>query len=173
MNPNNKSIRDIPGLAPPAPTARRLLYLNDGESFWWFAHMWWELVIPSSRKLWGGDRKEEQILFVAVGFLHWYILAWDVDILWFSLYVNHVRFVPANFYFFWVLCVNFGDCCNTWKKYYIHEIYWETVLYTFLSESHWQGHDYERMFIVIMTCKSCHLTKSISIGIVNQHVSMN
>jgi SNARE protein len=28
VNPNNKDIRDIPGLAPPAPT-RRLLYLRD------------------------------------------------------------------------------------------------------------------------------------------------
>ncbi|PIA60758.1 hypothetical protein AQUCO_00300341v1 [Aquilegia coerulea] len=27
VNPNNKDIRDIPGLAPPAPTSRRLLYL--------------------------------------------------------------------------------------------------------------------------------------------------
>ncbi|RZS28981.1 hypothetical protein BHM03_00062640, partial [Ensete ventricosum] len=25
VNPSNKNIRDIPGLAPPAPTARRLL----------------------------------------------------------------------------------------------------------------------------------------------------
>lgn len=31
VNPNNKSIRDIPGLAPPAPTARRLLYLKNFE----------------------------------------------------------------------------------------------------------------------------------------------
>ncbi|CAN1260038.1 Novel plant SNARE 12 [Linum perenne] len=29
VNPNNKDIRDIPGLAPPAPTSRRLLYLSD------------------------------------------------------------------------------------------------------------------------------------------------
>ncbi|CAN1749166.1 Novel plant SNARE 13 [Linum perenne] len=29
VNPNNKDIRDIPGLAPPAPTSRRLLYLRD------------------------------------------------------------------------------------------------------------------------------------------------
>ncbi|KAK6930356.1 Sec20 [Dillenia turbinata] len=28
VNPNNKSIRDIPGLAPPAPTTRRLLYVK-------------------------------------------------------------------------------------------------------------------------------------------------
>ncbi|CAK9157236.1 unnamed protein product [Ilex paraguariensis] len=33
VNPNNKSIRDIPGLAPPAPTTRRLLYLKAGETF--------------------------------------------------------------------------------------------------------------------------------------------
>ncbi|KAE9455060.1 hypothetical protein C3L33_13064, partial [Rhododendron williamsianum] len=33
VNPNNKSIRDIPGLAPPAPTTRRLLYLKSRESF--------------------------------------------------------------------------------------------------------------------------------------------
>ncbi|KAI8561969.1 hypothetical protein RHMOL_Rhmol04G0382100 [Rhododendron molle] len=33
VNPNNKSIRDIPGLAPPAPTTRRLLYLKSQESF--------------------------------------------------------------------------------------------------------------------------------------------
>ncbi|PSR85248.1 putative plant SNARE like [Actinidia chinensis var. chinensis] len=32
VNPNNKSIRDIPGLAPPAPSARRLLYLKARES---------------------------------------------------------------------------------------------------------------------------------------------
>ncbi|XP_061361211.1 novel plant SNARE 13-like isoform X2 [Gastrolobium bilobum] len=32
VNPNNKNIRDIPGLAPPAPT-RRLLYLRSGEHF--------------------------------------------------------------------------------------------------------------------------------------------
>ncbi|CAK9138841.1 unnamed protein product [Ilex paraguariensis] len=32
MHPNNKSIRDIPGLAPPAPTTRRLLYLKAGET---------------------------------------------------------------------------------------------------------------------------------------------
>ncbi|KAL1806783.1 hypothetical protein ACET3Z_029851 [Daucus carota] len=31
VNPNNKDIRDIPGLAPPAPTARRLLYLKSGN----------------------------------------------------------------------------------------------------------------------------------------------
>ncbi|KAL6519728.1 putative plant SNARE 13 [Orobanche minor] len=28
VNPNNRSIRDIPGLAPPAPTTRRLLYVK-------------------------------------------------------------------------------------------------------------------------------------------------
>ncbi|XP_047307826.1 novel plant SNARE 13 [Impatiens glandulifera] len=28
VNPNNKSIRDIPGLAPPAPTGRRLLHIE-------------------------------------------------------------------------------------------------------------------------------------------------
>ncbi|KAL6008819.1 hypothetical protein ACLOJK_022045, partial [Asimina triloba] len=28
VNPNNKSIRDIPGLAPPAPTSRRLLSME-------------------------------------------------------------------------------------------------------------------------------------------------
>ncbi|CAA0841957.1 Novel plant SNARE 13, partial [Striga hermonthica] len=28
LNPNNRNIRDIPGLAPPAPTTRRLLYLR-------------------------------------------------------------------------------------------------------------------------------------------------
>ncbi len=33
VNPNNKSIRDIPGLAPPAPTGRRLLYLKAAEHF--------------------------------------------------------------------------------------------------------------------------------------------
>ncbi|XP_065623205.1 novel plant SNARE 13-like [Quercus suber] len=32
VNPNNKNIRDIPGLAPPAPS-RRLLYLRDTEYF--------------------------------------------------------------------------------------------------------------------------------------------
>lgn len=32
VNPNNKDIRDIPGLAPPAPT-RRLLYVRTGEHF--------------------------------------------------------------------------------------------------------------------------------------------
>ncbi|KAJ1383314.1 Target SNARE coiled-coil-like proteiny domain [Sesbania bispinosa] len=32
VNPNNKNIRDIPGLAPPAPT-RRLLYVRTGEHF--------------------------------------------------------------------------------------------------------------------------------------------
>ncbi|KAK1390309.1 putative plant SNARE 13 [Heracleum sosnowskyi] len=31
VNPSNKDIRDIPGLAPPAPTARRLLYLKSGQ----------------------------------------------------------------------------------------------------------------------------------------------
>lgn len=31
VNPNNKSIRDIPGLAPPAPAARRLLFLQPAE----------------------------------------------------------------------------------------------------------------------------------------------
>ncbi|KAK6913613.1 hypothetical protein RJ641_020934 [Dillenia turbinata] len=29
VNPNNKSIRDIPGLAPPVPTTRRLLYVKE------------------------------------------------------------------------------------------------------------------------------------------------
>lgn len=33
VNPNNKDIRDIPGLAPPAP-ARRLLSLQAPEHFW-------------------------------------------------------------------------------------------------------------------------------------------
>lgn len=32
VNPHNKDIRDIPGLAPPAP-ARRLLYLRPGQDF--------------------------------------------------------------------------------------------------------------------------------------------
>ncbi|XP_057416425.1 novel plant SNARE 12 [Lotus japonicus] len=32
VNPNNKDIKDIPGLAPPAPT-RRLLYVRTGEQF--------------------------------------------------------------------------------------------------------------------------------------------
>ena len=32
VNPNNKDIRDIPGLAPPVP-ARRLLYLRTPEHF--------------------------------------------------------------------------------------------------------------------------------------------
>ncbi|XP_057430895.1 novel plant SNARE 12-like [Lotus japonicus] len=32
VNPNNKDINDIPGLAPPAPT-RRLLYVRTGENF--------------------------------------------------------------------------------------------------------------------------------------------
>ncbi len=32
VNPNNKNIRDIPGLAPPAP-ARRLLSLRGSEAF--------------------------------------------------------------------------------------------------------------------------------------------
>ncbi|XP_073028865.1 novel plant SNARE 13-like [Primulina eburnea] len=34
VNPNNKSIRDIPGLAPPAPTTRRLLYVRPAHHFW-------------------------------------------------------------------------------------------------------------------------------------------
>lgn len=34
MNPHNKDIRDIPGLAPPAPAARRLLYVRSAEHFW-------------------------------------------------------------------------------------------------------------------------------------------
>lgn len=33
VNPNNKNIRDIPGLAPPAPSARRLLYYEAGYTF--------------------------------------------------------------------------------------------------------------------------------------------
>ncbi|KAL0388943.1 UNVERIFIED_CONTAM: putative plant SNARE 13 [Sesamum radiatum] len=33
VNPNNKSIRDIPGLAPPAPTRRRLLYVKPDQHF--------------------------------------------------------------------------------------------------------------------------------------------
>ncbi|XP_051129497.1 novel plant SNARE 13-like [Andrographis paniculata] len=33
VNPNNKSIRDIPGLAPPAPSARRLLYAQPEGNF--------------------------------------------------------------------------------------------------------------------------------------------
>ncbi|XP_027120933.1 novel plant SNARE 13 [Coffea eugenioides] len=33
VNPHNKSIRDIPGLAPPAPTTRRLLYLKSGTTY--------------------------------------------------------------------------------------------------------------------------------------------
>ncbi|XP_057811955.1 novel plant SNARE 13 [Salvia miltiorrhiza] len=33
VNPNNKSIRDIPGLAPPAPTTRRLLHVKPAEFF--------------------------------------------------------------------------------------------------------------------------------------------
>ncbi|KAF5950962.1 hypothetical protein HYC85_012955 [Camellia sinensis] len=33
VNPNNKSIRDVPGLGPPAPAGRRLLYLKHGEGF--------------------------------------------------------------------------------------------------------------------------------------------
>ncbi|XP_057958984.1 novel plant SNARE 13 [Malania oleifera] len=33
VNPNNKSIRDIPGLAPPAPTTRRLLYIEAAELY--------------------------------------------------------------------------------------------------------------------------------------------
>ncbi|KAL0457555.1 UNVERIFIED_CONTAM: putative plant SNARE 13 [Sesamum latifolium] len=33
VNPNNKSIRDIPGLAPPAPTRRRLLYVKPVQHF--------------------------------------------------------------------------------------------------------------------------------------------
>lgn len=33
VNPGNKSIRDIPGLAPPAPAARKLLYLNGVDHF--------------------------------------------------------------------------------------------------------------------------------------------
>ncbi|KNA14764.1 hypothetical protein SOVF_104700 [Spinacia oleracea] len=33
VNPNNKDIRDIPGLAPPAPAARRLLYVKAAEHF--------------------------------------------------------------------------------------------------------------------------------------------
>ncbi|CAA2972973.1 novel plant SNARE 12-like [Olea europaea var. sylvestris] len=34
VNPNNKNIRDIPGLAPPAPTTRRLLYVKPGQHFY-------------------------------------------------------------------------------------------------------------------------------------------
>ncbi|KAK2988949.1 hypothetical protein RJ640_026217 [Escallonia rubra] len=33
VNPSNKNIKDIPGLAPPAPTNRRLLYLRAGDHF--------------------------------------------------------------------------------------------------------------------------------------------
>ncbi|KAM7487989.1 hypothetical protein LguiB_025473 [Lonicera macranthoides] len=33
VNPNNKDIRDIPGLAPPAPTTRRLLRWSPGQHF--------------------------------------------------------------------------------------------------------------------------------------------
>ncbi|RAL38617.1 unnamed protein product [Cuscuta campestris] len=33
VNPNNKDIRDIPGLAPPAPARRLLLYLKPGSDF--------------------------------------------------------------------------------------------------------------------------------------------
>lgn len=33
VNPHNKSIRDIPGLAPPVPTGRRLLHLKTAEHF--------------------------------------------------------------------------------------------------------------------------------------------
>nr|XP_043608466.1 novel plant SNARE 13 [Erigeron canadensis] len=33
VNPHNKDIRDIPGLAPPAPAARRLLYVSSAEHF--------------------------------------------------------------------------------------------------------------------------------------------
>ncbi|GAB2265553.1 Novel plant SNARE 13 [Dionaea muscipula] len=33
VNPHNKSIRDIPGLAPPAPTSRRLLHFKATEQF--------------------------------------------------------------------------------------------------------------------------------------------
>ncbi|KAG6428255.1 hypothetical protein SASPL_112506 [Salvia splendens] len=33
VDPNNKDIRDIPGLAPPAPTTRRLLYVKPTEFF--------------------------------------------------------------------------------------------------------------------------------------------
>ncbi|KAL2922293.1 putative plant SNARE 13 [Bienertia sinuspersici] len=33
VNPGNKDIRDIPGLAPPAPAARRLLYVKDAKYF--------------------------------------------------------------------------------------------------------------------------------------------
>ncbi|KVH99737.1 hypothetical protein Ccrd_022024 [Cynara cardunculus var. scolymus] len=32
-HPENKYIRDIPGLAPPVPSARRLLYVRSGELF--------------------------------------------------------------------------------------------------------------------------------------------
>ncbi|CAN0855130.1 Novel plant SNARE 13 [Linum grandiflorum] len=32
VHPGNKDIRDIPGLAPPAPPARRLLYLRDAQN---------------------------------------------------------------------------------------------------------------------------------------------
>ncbi|XP_022855607.1 novel plant SNARE 12-like [Olea europaea var. sylvestris] len=34
VNPNNKSIRDIPGLAPPAPPTRRLLYAKTEQHFY-------------------------------------------------------------------------------------------------------------------------------------------
>ncbi|XP_047332247.1 novel plant SNARE 12-like [Impatiens glandulifera] len=34
VNPNNKNIRDIPGLAPPVPTARRLLYLESRGNYY-------------------------------------------------------------------------------------------------------------------------------------------
>lgn len=33
VNPKNKDIRDIPGLAPPAPAARRLLYVRNAQHF--------------------------------------------------------------------------------------------------------------------------------------------
>lgn len=33
VHPNNKEIRDIPGLAPPAPTSRRLLYVKSAQHF--------------------------------------------------------------------------------------------------------------------------------------------
>ncbi|KAK7291752.1 hypothetical protein RIF29_07136 [Crotalaria pallida] len=33
VNPHNKDIRDIPGLAPPVPSSRRLLYVRSGQHF--------------------------------------------------------------------------------------------------------------------------------------------
>lgn len=112
VNPNNKDIRDIPGLAPPAP-ARRLLSLQAPEHFWVDSSFlagkksspsrfddsdscgWLErvgrLLLSSDCGCW------LVFFFFFFGFFSfWYILARDVHIgLWF-LSVNHIQ---AIFFF--------------------------------------------------------------------------